>query len=102
MRVCASGGAVLVLHEEAVASLHTTDLPASGEILLVVGPEGGMEDDEVHALRSVGARTVRLGPHVLRTSTAGPVAAALVLSRLGRWEVPDGGADDDGAPSVRA
>ena len=61
-------------------------LPAAdAEVLLVVGPEGGLSPREVTDLAERGASIVRLGPHVLRTSTAGPVALALVSARLGRW-----------------
>ncbi len=84
--VIAAGGSVLVLHEEATAPLATAALPAGeGEVLLVVGPEGGLSEQEVSELAERGAAVVRLGPHVLRTSTAGPVAAALLAQRLGRW-----------------
>lgn len=80
-----AGGAVLVLHEEAAEPIAGVPLPPAGDVLLVVGPEGGIDDDELARLVAAGARAVRLGPHVLRTSTAGPVAAALVSERLGRW-----------------
>lgn len=83
--VVGAGGVVVVLHEEATAPLADAPLPVDGQVLLVVGPEGGIAEGEVEALVSAGARTARLGPHVLRTSTAGPVAAALVAERLGRW-----------------
>ena len=83
----ADGGAVLVLHEAADAPIAGVTLPSAGDVLLVVGPEGGIDDAELAELRAAGAVTVRLGPHVLRTSTAGPVAAALVCERLGRWAV---------------
>ncbi|MGW6129803.1 16S rRNA (uracil(1498)-N(3))-methyltransferase [Cellulomonas sp. NPDC055163] len=105
------GGLVLVLHEEAGTPLASVALPAPGpagadgvgagvgtgepeglapdagpvEVLVVVGPEGGISQREVETLTEAGARTVRLGPHVLRTSTAGPVALALLAERLGRW-----------------
>ncbi len=72
----------LVLHEAADARLADLDLPADGEVVLVVGPEGGIADDELAAL---GAQAVRLGPTVLRTSTAGAAAAAVVSARTGRW-----------------
>ena len=52
---------------------------------MVVGPEGGLTEDEVAAFVAAGARAVRLGPEVLRTSTAGVAAVAAVLSRTGRW-----------------
>jgi 16S rRNA (uracil1498-N3)-methyltransferase len=81
----AAGGAALVLHEEAAEPVGAVPLPAVGDVLLVVGPEGGIDDDELARLVAAGASAVRLGPNVLRTSTAGPVAAALVSERLGRW-----------------
>jgi 16S rRNA (uracil1498-N3)-methyltransferase len=75
----------LVLHEEASLPLGTGDLPDNGEIVLVVGPEGGIALDELDAFTAAGARMATLGPTVLRTSTAGPVAAAVLLSRTARW-----------------
>jgi 16S rRNA (uracil1498-N3)-methyltransferase len=75
----------LVLHEEATAALSTVDLPATGDIAVVVGPEGGIAPDELAAFVAAGARLVRLGPTVLRTSTAGVAAAAVLSARLGRW-----------------
>lgn len=84
-RTVADGGAALVLHEAAQVPITGVTLPSGGDVLLVVGPEGGIDDAELAELGAAGAATVRLGPHVLRTSTAGPVAAALVCERLGRW-----------------
>ncbi|WHP18389.1 16S rRNA (uracil(1498)-N(3))-methyltransferase [Cellulomonas sp. ES6] len=86
--VVAAGGAALMLHEEATVPLAEAGLPAAGtgtDVLVVVGPEGGISEREVTALVGAGAVTVRLGPHVLRTSTAGPVALGLLAQRLGRW-----------------
>jgi 16S rRNA (uracil1498-N3)-methyltransferase len=74
----------LVLHEDASAPLAAVELPADGDVLLVVGPEGGIAPDEVRLLEDAGARTVRLGPTVLRSSSAGPAALA-VLSAGSRW-----------------
>ncbi len=74
----------LVLHEEAGAALADVELPPEGEVLLVVGPEGGVAPDELDALEGAGARTVRLGRTVLRTSTAGAAALA-TLHTLGGW-----------------
>ena len=80
-----AGGAVLVLHEDASAPVADVPLPLAGECLVVVGPEGGIGDTELARLTDAGASAVRLGPHVLRTSTAGPVALAILAQRLGRW-----------------
>ncbi|GAA0812533.1 16S rRNA (uracil(1498)-N(3))-methyltransferase [Spirilliplanes yamanashiensis] len=77
--------AAFVLHEEATDRLSAVDLPASGDILLVVGPEGGITDAELGAFVSAGAAAVRLGGEVLRTSTAGVAALSALSVRLGRW-----------------
>lgn len=69
----------VVLHEQARAPLRTD--PAVRDAVVVVGPEGGITDDELEAL---GVRPVRLGDTVLRTSTAGAVAAGVVLAAT-RW-----------------
>jgi hypothetical protein len=55
------------------------------EILLIVGPEGGISPREVTKLCSAGAVTALLGHHVLRSSTAGPAATVLASDILGRW-----------------
>jgi 16S rRNA (uracil1498-N3)-methyltransferase len=81
----ADAAAGFVLHEEASARLATADLPVSGEIVLVVGPEGGIDDSELAAFTAAGAVPVRLGDAVLRTSTAGVAALAVLSARLGRW-----------------
>ena len=83
-RVSAAAVAV-VLEGDATAKLHELPLPATGDILLLVGPEGGISPDERTALRAAGAVEARLGPTVLRTSTAGAAAAAVLLSRTDRW-----------------
>ena len=75
----------LVLHEEASSSLADVDLPTTGSVVLVVGPEGGIAPEELAAFAAAGAQAVRLGPEVLRTSTAGVAAVSAVLSRTARW-----------------
>ncbi|MFH8564086.1 16S rRNA (uracil(1498)-N(3))-methyltransferase [Streptomyces sp. NPDC017988] len=74
-----------VLHEEGSEPLATAELPASGRIVLVVGPEGGVCPEELAAFAEAGAKPYRLGRSVLRTSTAGTAATALLLGRTGRW-----------------
>ena len=83
-RVAAAARAV-VLEADAPAKLHELPLPESGDILLLVGPEGGISPAERAALRDSGAVESRLGPTVLRTSTAGAAAAAILLARTARW-----------------
>jgi 16S rRNA (uracil1498-N3)-methyltransferase len=107
------GGQLLVLHEAATVPLTSVplagsrrvgphgDSPAPGstaapdqaqlapagarDIVLVVGPEGGITDDELAVLTADGGVAVRLGETVLRTSTAGAAALAVVSARIGRW-----------------
>jgi 16S rRNA (uracil1498-N3)-methyltransferase len=77
------------------AELRLSDLPlpvagnaagdATGDIVLIVGPEGGLSPAESAAFAAAGATAARLGPTVLRSSTAGTAAAAVLLSRCGRW-----------------
>ena len=75
----------IVLAADATAPLSDLPLPGEGEIVLVVGPEGGISPAERAALATTGAIAARLGPTVLRTSTAGAAAAAVLLARTGRW-----------------
>jgi 16S rRNA (uracil1498-N3)-methyltransferase len=56
-----------------------------GELVLVVGPEGGVVPEETRALLDAGAVAARMGPTVLRTSTAGPAALAALAVHLGLW-----------------
>lgn len=74
----------VVLHEDAEEPLAGLDLPADGDVLVVVGPEGGISPGELEAFSAAGARQVRLGPTVLRSSSAGPAALA-VLNAVSRW-----------------
>jgi 16S rRNA (uracil1498-N3)-methyltransferase len=74
----------LVLHEQARRPLAELDIPRTGTVAVVVGPEGGLTDGEVVAFRAAGAQAVRLGAEVLRTSTAGAAALA-ALSMRTRW-----------------
>jgi 16S rRNA (uracil1498-N3)-methyltransferase len=80
-----SADLAVVLHEEASVPLASVPVPAEGRIVVVVGPEGGLTDEEVATFVAVGAVSVRLGAEVLRTSTAGVAAVAALLSRTPRW-----------------
>jgi len=76
----------LVLHEAADRPLGSVPLPERGDLVLVVGPEGGLDEAEVAAFTAAGATAVRLGEPVLRTSTAGAAALAALSLRTGRWD----------------
>ncbi|RFS85603.1 16S rRNA (uracil(1498)-N(3))-methyltransferase [Actinomadura spongiicola] len=81
----AAASLAIVLHEEADAPLSAVRPPADGDIVVVVGPEGGITDEELARFTEAGGRPTRLGPTVLRTSTAGVAAAAVLLAATGRW-----------------
>ncbi|MDX6273923.1 MAG: rRNA (uracil1498-N3)-methyltransferase [Frankiales bacterium] len=72
----------VVLHESARVPLADLVVPDAGEVVVVVGPEGGITDEELAAF---GVPAVRLGPTVMRTSTAGAAACAALLARTPRW-----------------
>lgn len=90
----AAADLAVILHEDAVRPLRhvleswlETSAPdaAAREVLLIVGPEGGISPREVTRLCDAGAVTALLGHHVLRSSTAGPAATVLASDILGRW-----------------
>ena len=95
-KLLAGPGVPIVLHEEAELPLAGIELPAAGaaaggngapnEVVLVVGPEGGITPEELMQFAEAGAAPYRMGPTVLRTSTAGTAAAAVLLARSGRWD----------------
>ena len=82
-RLAAGTAAGLVLHEDADVALSSVVLPDAAEVVLVVGPEGGVSPEELAAFSA--ASVVRLGDEVMRTSTAGAAALAVLSVRLGRW-----------------
>jgi 16S rRNA (uracil1498-N3)-methyltransferase len=93
-REVAEAGLAVILHEDAVTPLRRVlgkwseehqEAFGPGEILLIVGPEGGISPREVTRLCSAGAVTALLGPHVLRSSTAGPAGVVVASDVLGRW-----------------
>lgn len=83
-----SAARALVLHEESDVALACIEVPATGEIVMIVGPEGGISARERAAFAQAGAVEAGLGPHVLRSSLAG--AAALItmsaLKSAGAWK----------------
>lgn len=81
----AAGPTTLVLHESATVSLTELPLADAVSLTLVVGPEGGVAEEELAALTEAGALAVRLGPTVLRTSTAAAVALGALGVLTSRW-----------------
>jgi 16S rRNA (uracil1498-N3)-methyltransferase len=75
----------IVLEQGAARAASRLPVPASGDIVLVVGPEGGISPAEMAAFTAAGAIPARLGDSVLRTSTAGAVGAAVLMTATGRW-----------------
>lgn len=93
-KLLAAAAVPVVLHEEAELALAELEVPGadgpapgadSSGIVLVVGPEGGISPEELAHFAEAGAAAYRMGPTVLRTSTAGTAAAAVLLARSGRW-----------------
>jgi 16S rRNA (uracil1498-N3)-methyltransferase len=87
-RICddvTAGAIVLVLHESAVARLTELPVAQADSLVLIVGPEGGIADDEIAMLSEAGATAVRLGPTVLRTSSAAAVALGALGVLTPRW-----------------
>ena len=84
----AAGATVLALHESATGRFADIDVAQADSIFLVVGPEGGIAPAELAALTGAGAVAARLGPQVLRTSTAAAVALGALGVLTRRWD-PD-------------
>lgn len=84
-QISTAAGALL-LHEAGTTPLPTAPLPQSGEVVLVVGPEGGLTATEVAQFEKAGATAIRLGPEVLRTSTAAAVALGALGVLTARWQ----------------
>lgn len=87
-QLCSQAQLALACHEHlaTTALVEVLDTaPVVADVLIVIGPEGGLTDEESNRLVAAGAHLVGMGPEVLRTSTAGAVAAAVVMSRTSRW-----------------
>jgi 16S rRNA (uracil1498-N3)-methyltransferase len=80
-----NAGVALVLDEESATPLTSIDYSTAHDVLLVIGPEGGLSPNERALFADAGADLVRLGTTVLRTSTAGVAALGVVMARVGRW-----------------
>jgi 16S rRNA (uracil1498-N3)-methyltransferase len=81
-------GVALVLHESATEVISEKHVAQADSLTIVVGPEGGITDGELDALTTAGALAVRLGPTVLRASTAAAVALGALGVLTPRWQSP--------------
>ncbi|MBD8505622.1 16S rRNA (uracil(1498)-N(3))-methyltransferase [Hoyosella sp. G463] len=80
-----AGGIALVLHESSMRHINDIPLAEASELLLVIGPEGGVAPEELDLFVGAGARCALLGPTVLRTSTAGAVALGALGVLTSKW-----------------
>jgi 16S rRNA (uracil1498-N3)-methyltransferase len=87
LRSRAQASRMLVLEPGAPRRLSEIPIDSGDDrdLVVVVGPEGGIAPDETERLVEAGAEAVRLGSSVLRTSSAGPAALAVLNVALGRW-----------------
>jgi 16S rRNA (uracil1498-N3)-methyltransferase len=81
VRALGAADCALILHEEATEPLARVELPEHGTVMIVIGPEGGIAPAEIDELVAAGGRPVLISDGVLRTSTAGVVALATLMSR---------------------
>jgi 16S rRNA (uracil1498-N3)-methyltransferase len=80
-----SAACPIVLAPQGPARLFDVDVPDRGDVVVVIGPEGGLDPEELDRFRVAGAGEYRMGPSVLRTSTAGVAAASVLSARSARW-----------------
>ena len=76
---------IFLLHESAKNRLSKIEINQEADVILIVGPEGGLSEIEVNTFVAAGAKVVRLGESVLRAANAGAAAASVVMSRTGKW-----------------
>lgn len=80
-----NAGVALILDEESDVPITSIDFSTAHDVVLVIGPEGGLSANERTLFADAGGDLVRLGSTVLRTSTAGVAALGVVMARVGRW-----------------
>jgi 16S rRNA (uracil1498-N3)-methyltransferase len=87
VKAAAGTSVVLLLHESATEPLTAARVSDAESLMLIIGPEGGITDDELAVLTGSGATAVRLGPSVLRTTTAAAVALGSLGVLTPRWRI---------------
>lgn len=81
----ANGGLTAILHESATSKFAELPFAKASEIVLIIGPEGGLSDEEIAALEEAGGQTVIMGNTVLRTASAAAVALGALGVLAERW-----------------
>jgi 16S rRNA (uracil1498-N3)-methyltransferase len=75
----------LIFHESATMRLSQVVTPGPKKVLAIIGPEGGLTDDEVEAFAVAGAKVVLMGRPILRSAHAGLAALAAINTALSVW-----------------
>lgn len=86
MQISSAGARYLVLDPTSTVSLSQVEPTTSGEVALIVGPEGGITEAELSLFEAAGAKRVHLGTGILRTSTAGMAAISVLAAKSGYWD----------------
>jgi len=88
LEIASDTGAIVVMHESAKVKLSevvSTKFAGLSEIIIVIGPEGGLTDNELALLEGAGAHVLGLGPEVFRSAHAGGAALSAISALIGRW-----------------
>ncbi|MDO4910424.1 MAG: 16S rRNA (uracil(1498)-N(3))-methyltransferase [Corynebacterium sp.] len=80
---------ITVLHEDARRPFKDYPFESMDEVIMIIGPEGGIGAEELERLENAGATAIRLGPEVLRTATAAAIGLAALGVRTSRWDMID-------------
>jgi 16S rRNA (uracil1498-N3)-methyltransferase len=75
----------LIFHESATARLSQVVTPGPKKVLAIIGPEGGLTDEEVETFAAAGAKVVLMGRPILRSAHAGLAALAALNTALSIW-----------------
>jgi len=83
--VIAKADLALVFHESAIQTISKTVTAGATNIVIIIGPEGGLTDDELETFAAAGAKVVLMGRPILRSAHAGLAALAAVNTALSVW-----------------
>ena len=75
----------LVFHESAVQTISQLVTPGATKVAIIIGPEGGLTDEELETFAAAGAKVVLMGRPILRSAHAGLAALAAVNTALSVW-----------------